>query len=91
MNLQKIWQENKSPLLLLLYLISPLDVLPEAFLGLIGLMDDAVVGVILVLVVIFRLGKWAIGKQTEQVQEQLTGKEATQKIGRVKVKDNTEE
>lgn len=88
MNLQKIWQENKSPLLLLLYLISPLDVLPEAFLGLIGLMDDAVVGVILVLVVIFKLGKWLIGKQTEQVQEKLTGKEATQKIGRVKVKDN---
>jgi uncharacterized membrane protein YkvA (DUF1232 family) len=88
MNLQKIWQENKSPLLLLLYLISPLDVLPEAFLGLIGLMDDAVVGVILVLVVIFKLGKWLIGKQTEQVQEKLTGKEATQKIGRVRVKDN---
>ncbi len=91
MNLQKVWQENKSPLLLLLYLISPLDILPEAFLGLVGLMDDAVVGVILVLVVIFKLGKWLIGKQNEQVQEKLTGKEATQKIGQVKVKDTAKE
>ncbi len=66
MDIKKFYQQHKGIILGLLYLVSPFDVLPEAFLGPVGLVDDAFVVFILIAVFGFRFVQKRLSKKADK-------------------------
>jgi uncharacterized membrane protein YkvA (DUF1232 family) len=85
MDLKKFWDENKALILAVLYLISPLDIVPEALLGPFGLLDDTLMAVVVVAIIGYRIFKRVFAKKQSDLQEQISGREQTKKIGNVQV------
>lgn len=67
MDLQEFYRKHKGLVLSLLYIVFPIDLIPEAFLGPVGLVDDTSLFAFIVGTLILRaLG---VGKRTEDNQE----------------------
>lgn len=55
MDLKKFFQQNKAILLSILYILFPLDIIPEAILGPLGLVDDGIVLLFLGALIILKI------------------------------------
>jgi uncharacterized membrane protein YkvA (DUF1232 family) len=75
-------KENAVLILSLIYILSPIDFIPD-FLAPLGLIDD--LGAVLVM--LGNAGYRYLKKKSELTEERITGREKTVNIGRVKSKD----
>jgi uncharacterized membrane protein YkvA (DUF1232 family) len=87
MDMQEFFQEYKGEIMSILYILMPIDLVPELFFGVLGLLDDAVVAVILLCLIGFRIYRKIKENKEKKLKAASTSTEPKQKIGTVNAVD----